>query len=310
MAPSRFYPPPSSLISRPLEVQSLWMLVAAFLFAAMAVLVKFASEAHSLAEIIFWRGAVGIVVVAMITRWQGVSIRTGKPWLHLSRGAAGLASLGLYYYTIAELPVGTAFTLQYTSPIWVAVLGTIAFRDRAHWQLPAAIALGFAGAVMVLQPTFSADQALTGLLGLLGALLSGAAYINVRKLALEGEPESRIVFYFALFMMLGAAIWIVADQRMLFELRGLAFMLGAGCLATLGQLALTRAFSRGKSILAATLSYAGVAFAVLFGWLFWDETLPLGGAAGIALIVASGVLATFATVRQPPPGRSGTPGTA
>jgi len=286
-------------------MQSLWMLLAAFLFAAMAVLVKFASGAHSLGEIIFWRGAVGIVGIAIIARWQGVSIRTGKPWLHLSRGAAGLAALGLYYYTIAELPVGTAFTLQYTSPIWVAVLGMIAFRDRAHWQLPVAIALGFAGVAMVLQPTLSPAQTLTGLLGLIGAIFAAAAYINVRKLALEGEPESRIVFYFALFMMLGAALWIIAEQRMRIEARGLAFMLGSGCLATLAQLALTRAFSRGKSILAATLSYAGVVFAVLFGWMFWDETLPAGGAAGIALIVASGVLATFATARQAPPDKRG-----
>lgn len=279
-------------------MQALWMLLAAFLFAAMAVLVKFAISAHSLAEVIFWRGFVGIAGVAAISRWQGISIRTHKPWLHLSRGAAGLAALGFYYYTIAELPIGTAFTLQYTSPLWVAVLGTIAFRDRAHWQLPAAIALGFAGVVMVLQPTFSSDQWLTGLAGLIGAFFAGAAYVNVRKLAVEGEPESRIVFYFALFMMLGAALWIIAEQRMRLEARGLAFMLGSGCLATLAQLALTRAFSRGKSILAATLSYAGVLFAVLFGWIFWDETLPAGAAAGIALIVASGVLATFATAKQ------------
>ena len=282
-------------------MQSLWMLLAAFLFAAMAVLVKFAVDAHSLAEIIFWRGAVGIVSVAALARAQGVSIRTGRPWLHVTRGAAGLAALGFYYYTIAELPVATAFTLQYTSPIWVAVLGTLAFRDRAHWKLPLSIALGFSGVILVLQPTISSEQLVTGLLGLIGAFFAGAAYINVRKLAAEGEPESRIVLYFALFMTLGAALWMLAEQRMLIEWRGLAFMLGAGCLATMAQLALTRAFSRGKSILAATLSYSGVAFAVFFGWIFWDESLPAGGAAGIAMIVASGVLASFATARQDTP---------
>lgn len=289
-------------------MQSLWMLLAAFLFAAMAVLVKFATDAHSLAEIIFWRGAVGIVSVAALARAQGVPIRTAHPGLHFTRGAAGLAALGFYYYTIAELPVATAFTLQYTSPIWVALLGTLAFRDRAHWKLPLAIALGFAGVVLVLQPTISSEQLVTGLLGLIGAFFAGAAYINVRKLAAEGEPESRIVFYFALFMTLSAALWMLAEQRMLLEWRGLAFMLGAGCLATMAQLALTRAFSRGKSILAATLSYSGVVFAVLFGWIFWDETLPPGGAAGIALIVASGVLATFATARQAAPPAAARPG--
>ena len=280
-------------------MQSLWMLLASFLFAVMAVLVKFAIDAHSLAEVIFWRGTVGIVSVALLTRAQGVSLATRRPWLHFTRGAAGLAALGLYYYTIAEMPVGTAFTLQYTSPIWVAVLGTIAFRDRAHWKLPLAVALGFAGVVLVLRPTFSPEQLVTGVIGLVGAFCAGAAYINVRKLAAEGEPESRIVFYFALFMTAGAALWMIAEQRMLLEGRGLGFMIGAGVLATMAQLALTRAYSRGKSILAATLSYSGVVFAVIFGWMFWDESLPAIGAAGVALIVASGVLATFATARAP-----------
>src|SRR5688572_8978839 len=89
-------------------MQSLWMLLASFLFAAMGVCVKLASELYSTSEIVMYRGIIGIVILGSMIRLQGGSFKTTMPLAHLWRCVVGVASLWLWYYTIAALPLATA----------------------------------------------------------------------------------------------------------------------------------------------------------------------------------------------------------
>lgn len=278
-------------------MQSLWMLMASFLFAIMAVFVKFASHDYSAAEMVFYRGLFGVAGMILFARSQNLTLATRHLPSHLVRGIAGFLSLWMWFYTLAHLPLATSVTLNYTSPLWVALFAALYFREPVHWQLPAALAAGFAGVVLMLQPTLTEDQYFVGAVGAGSGMLAAFAYLTVKKLSDLHEPEWRIVYYFSVASVICAGIWVLVEEAHALTLRGAALLAGVGISATLAQLALTRAFGKGHTLLTANLGYSGVVFSIIFGIAFWEETLPFIGWAGMALTVASGALATW-SVRQ------------
>ena len=82
--------------------QALWMVLASFLFATMAVGVKSASNSFTTFEIIFYRGLVSVIFMAVVVRARGASLRTPVPMMHLTRSGVGVLSLGSWFYAIAH----------------------------------------------------------------------------------------------------------------------------------------------------------------------------------------------------------------
>ncbi len=273
-------------------MQSLWMVVASFLFACMGVCVKLAAETFSAPEIVFYRSAVSLLLMFSLMRLRGTGFATPHLRYQMFRGASGFVSLLMYFYAIAMLPLATAVTLNYTSPIFLALYFATFAGMRLRAGMIAALAIGFVGVVVVLQPTLSSEQLAGGLIALGSGIISGLAYFNVRELGARGEPEARTVFYFSLFATLCSAVWMLLHEFHPVDLRGGLLLFGVGTFATLAQLCMTRAYKRGKPIVAASLAYTAIVFASLFGIVLWDEVLPAGAWTGIALIVASGIAAS------------------
>ncbi len=279
-------------------MQSLWMLVASLLFACMGVCVKFAAATHSAVEITFWRSLISLALMFALVRLRGVPLRTPHWRWQLTRGAVGFAALFSYFYAIALLPLATAVTLNYTSAIFLAL-----YLALAGWRLQrgilGALAIGLAGVALLLRPTFHADQLFGGLVGLASGVLAGMAYFSVRELGARGEAETRTVFYFSLVSVVGSGIWLLfVDWHPVDADSGL-LLLGVGIFATLAQLAMTRAYARGKTLAAAALSYSTVVFSCLFGMLFWGEVLGTSAWTAIGLIVLSGIAATHFSRASP-----------
>jgi len=152
--------------------------------------------------------------------------------------------------------------------------------------------LGLVGVILLLRPSFHADQLIGGLFGLVTGILAGLAYYNVRELGELGEREERTVFYFTLFSTVASALWMALFEFHSVDLQGGLLLLGVGASATVAQLAMTRAYQRGKTLVSASLAYTTVIFASFFGMLLWHETLSLAAWLAIVLIVASGLIAT------------------
>ncbi|RZI80627.1 MAG: DMT family transporter [Rubrivivax sp.] len=283
------------------------MVIATLLFAAMGVCVKKASVEVSTGEVVFFRGLVGAVMMALLAWGQRLSLATSVPQLHLWRGFAGVTALSLWFYAIGHLPLSTAVTLNYMSSVWMAVfLGLRVlwrqWRGRPGKPIPPslllAIAVGFVGVALVLRPTLQRDQWFEGLLGVASGMLSAWAYLQVASLGRAGEPEHRVVFYFSLFGTVagllisaamagtGHAVWRQPSAM------GWVWLVGIGGFATLAQLAMTRAYARGQALVMASLQYLGIAHAFVLGvWLF-DDPVSLLSLVGMALIVLAGVAAT------------------
>lgn len=288
-------------------MQAIWMIGAAFFFASMAVGIKFASTQFNAFEIVFYRGLVGVVFIAWLCRVRGISLYTRVPMMHVWRNVVGVTSLLCWFYAIAGLPLATAMTLNYLSGVWVATFligGTLVMGRvddmRRQGPLVLAVMASFAGVVMMLRPTIEQNQLFAGLIGLFSGLMAALAYMQVAALGRAGEPESRTVFYFSLGAMLAGLVGMLFSGAHAWHWPEAGWLLPIGVFAALGQLCLTRAYTRGATMVVANMQYSGIVFAALYGlWLFDNPIAPLSWA-GIALIVASGIAATALRARALP----------
>ena len=278
----------------------LLMITATLLFATMSMCVKLASENYSIGEIVFYRGIVGAFMTVLLARAHGETLHTSLPAMHFWRSLTGVSSLGLWFYAIEKLPLATAVTLNYTSPIWMVVLliggsafGNTGNSERVDARLVCTVLIGFAGVICVLEPTMERDQLWGGLMGLLSGLLAALAYLHVAALGRAGEPEDRVVFYFSLgSIAAGALATTLIDEWHTHTLQGGALLLAVGLLATLAQLLLTRAYNIGRMLVNGSLQYLGIAWSYLYGIFLFDD--PVTGIAllGMGLIVLAGLAAT------------------
>jgi drug/metabolite transporter (DMT)-like permease len=264
----------------------------------MGVFVKLGAAYFSHIELVFYRSFFGLLLVYMIMRQQHVSVATGYWRAHFWRGISGTVALALFFYCITVLPLATAVTLNYTAPLFLTLLTMLVFKDKFHLPLTVAIALGFCGVVLLLHPTMERDQLLPGLLGLISGFLAGVAYLNVKQLGIIGEPETRTVFYFSLTASVGSGLWMLFGQVHAVTLHGFAILLGLGSTATLAQLAMTRAYRIGNTLVVGSMAYSTIIFASLFGILIWHEVLPLSSWLGMAFIIAGGVLSLRLTPKH------------
>lgn len=281
-------------------MNALWMLVAALLFSLMGVGVKLAGQHYSVAEIVFYRSLIGAIALFAMTRWRGLSVATPLAARHLWRSLTGTCALALFFYSVTVLPLGTAMTLNYTSPLFLAamLLGAAARARRAvDWKLVAAILAGFAGVVLILQPSFTQEQGFAAVAGLISGVLSAAAYWHVRELGRLGEPEWRTVFYFSLAGTVFGGLAMLIGTTAAHSTHGVLLLAGVGFSALLAQLAMTRAYARGHALTTANLQYSAVVFATLLGIVIFGDRIPAGGWIGIAIIIVSGTVSAALSAR-------------
>lgn len=291
-----------------MQLQALWMVLGAFLFASMGVCIKFASSHFNNFELVFYRGLIGLVFMWVLTRARGVSLVTRVPSMHLWRSVVGVTALSTWFFAIGHLPLATAMTLNYMSSVWLAtfVLGGALLLQRKgeavrqQGPLVLTVLAGFGGVALMLRPTLANDQLFAGLVGLMSGIFSAFAYLQVSALAKVGEPETRTVFYFSVGATVVGAVGAVVTGWSTWVWPHALWLLPIGLLAVLGQLCMTRAYSSGATLVVANLQYAGIVFAAFYSiWIFQDH-LPLLGWVGMALIVASGVVATLLRARAVP----------
>ncbi len=273
-----------------------YMMLSALAFAVMGILVKTAGGAGiPLLEIILARAVISVLLSLYAIARAGVHPLGNQRWWLLARGVTGFFSLNCVFYAVLHLPFAEATLLQYLHPIFTAALAFVLLREVPTTGTLICVALSVLGLVVMLMPAFlnsvSDRDTLAVLAGLGGAFGSGLAYVIVRKLASTEHP-SVIVLYFPMVcvpsaLLLGFDEFVWPDESMLWVL------LGVGCFAQLGQIALTRAMSLDSASRAASLSYVQIVFAMLLGLVFFGEWPTVYTLLGAGLIIAGAVISTL-----------------
>jgi len=288
---------------------ALWMLASGLFFTAHGVFVKLAADRFGLAELMLYRSVFIVVAIALFAWSRGWPLRTPHWRAHLLRSIAGVVSMLLFFACLAHAPLATAVTLNYTSPLFLALITGLLLRERIAPLSLAAIVTGFAGVLALLQPWAGDAPPLgPGLLGLAGGAVAALAYLGIRKLGALGEPEWRTVFYFALLGLVTGAAALPVTGATAVRVVDLPVLAGIGACALAAQLAMTFAYSRGATLGVATLSYCGVLFAGLFDLVAWGQSPSATGWLGMALIAGAGVMTVLA--RHAPSARATLAGSA
>ena len=274
---------------------SLWMLVAALGFAIMGALVKVGAQKFSSSELVFYRSIFGLIVIWLYIAVNKLPLATPVMFKQMSRAVVGFTSLVLFFYAIAHLPLATAITLNYTSPLFLAIFTPLLLHEKPKKSLFIGLIIGFIGVSLLLKPNFTSADWLAGGIGLLSGIGAAFAYIHVKQLGKANEPDWRTVFYFTLISTIGAGLWMFFDSFHTIEWQDLPVLLGLGFSATIAQLAMTRAYRTGNTLVVASLAYVTVILASLFGVLWWNEHLSLDAWLAIALIILSGVISVRTT---------------
>lgn len=280
-------------------MQSLWMLMASFMFAGMGACIKIAADhGASLAHVVVFRGIPSVLLILVWALATGRSLRPLSWKLHVYRNVSGVTAMWMGFFAISSLPLSTAVSLNYTAPLFIAGWMLVAGGSQRDPVRLLAVVAGFLGVVAILRPSVTDDQLMPAAVGLLGGAISAVAMMQVRQLGRSGEPEWRTVFIFSCFVCLsGLASFGVLGWHDI-NLTALLALVSVGLFGLVGQLAMTRAFGLGSALLTAALQYTTIIFAVLLGWIFWSDMPDLFAWAGMGLIVASGLLSSWRTYSE------------
>jgi drug/metabolite transporter (DMT)-like permease len=252
----------------------------------MGALTKQAARTVDTWNVVLWRSVVVTAVSFALLRRAGISLRPGNPKLLVWRALVGMAAMLCYFWSLGRVPLGTATTLLYTSPLLTVLLSPSLLHERpARGTLPLAI-VGFVGVALIVRP------AVLGLdLGVLAALSSSVfaalAFIAVRALR-QSDPSARIVWYFSVISILLSAPPALYHGLPTRPVEWLV-LLGVGIAATGGQLSMTQAYRVERAAVVGPLSYATVVLSFLLGLLLWSEMLTALATVGMALVIVAGV---------------------
>lgn len=280
---------PAGVLRRiPLGIR--YMAAAAFFFSLMSLLVKAAGQRLPPQEMVLARSVAGVVLSWHWLRARGISPWGNRRGLLLVRGFVGFGGLSAFFFALTRLPLADATVIQYTNPVFTAILAALFLAETLRARDTGLILLSLAGVVLMTRPGFlfgGLEERLDPFavaVALAGALLSAAAYVIVRALSRTEDPVV-IVFWFALVAAAGSIPFTAAGGLMPtpWEWAALAAI---GVVTQLGQVSLTRGLKEEPAGRAMAVGYMQIVFAAAWGALFFAELPDLWGMTGAILIIA------------------------
>ena len=259
--------------------------LSAFLFASMGVLIRLASHTVDNPTIVFFRNAVGLLVLMPLAVQGGRQFwGTQRLQMHLWRALVGLTAMYGFFYAIAHLKLSSAMVFTYSSPVFIPLVAWLFLRERLTALTLGAAMTGLIGVVLVAKPDQGFFNSLS-LIGLLSSLLAATAFVTVRAMT-DTEPATRIVFYFCLIATVVSAapmFWLWRSYS------GHEWLLlgGIGILATISQVCLSKAYGYAPASAIGPANYLAIVFAGVWAASLWGEYPDSLGLTGMVLILVA-----------------------
>lgn len=267
-----------------------YMLCSALSFSLMNVCVRMAGDLPSMQKS-FFRNLISLLT-ALLLIWRErtpLTVPQGQ-WKHLlSRSFFGTVGVVCNFYSVDHMLLSDATMLNKMSPFFSMLFSVWLLREKATWLqlLLSCTALG--GCVFILKPSVSGLISPAAAVALLGGLLAGLAYAEVRVLGVRKVHKNIIILVFSAFSCLASLPFLLFDYTPM-SLRQLGFLLLAGVTATGGQFGITAAYCRAPAAEISVYDYSQILFAALFGYLFFRQLPDRLSVVGYAVICAAAVL--------------------
>ena len=285
----------------------LYVIAGISVFSIQDVIIRSIAGSYPVHEIVFVRSVVALVPLLVIAHVDGglIGLRTRRPWAHVLRGGAMLASYTAYYLALVALPLALAVALYFVAPLLITALSHLLLGEKAQLRRWLAVAIGFIGVVIMTRPSGGGIEP-AAVLAVLAALFYAFSAILTRRL---GATESGVslalsatLVYFAVNGLLG--LWIgdgalaqKGHPSLEFLLRAWMWptwrdfwlMAACGLIAAFGFYFLSQAYRLAQATTVSPFEYVGLPLAALWGFLFWREVPQATTILGVVLIVGSGL---------------------
>jgi len=262
------------------------VLASSFIFGFSNVLVKWSMTEYPVGEALFIRSVAALAVLAPFLRPRDLMAAARiSPRLQLLRMVLSAMEIGCYYWAISSLQLADVSAFYLSSPIMLTALSAIVLRetvDRARWL---AIFVGFVGVLVALQPSSHA-VAWPACVALLGNTFYAVILTTTRSLR---RTPNRVLVALQLFSVVVAGgvtlpfAWITPTWPALFMLSVV------GMISISGSILLNRALQLAPASVIAPFQYAGIVWAIVFGYFFFDDVPNLALVAGAAIIIGAGL---------------------
>ncbi len=265
---------------------ALLLFFSAVLFGVIGGLVKRLSLVQSTESLVFFRNALGLLVLLpLMGVWGQDGLATREFGSHAYRELSGLGGMYLSFFALGRMPLADAMALGYTAPLFMPFIARVRLGEAMPRHVAPALALGFLGVLLILKPGVGVFR-LVALAALGSGLLAAVAQVGIRHLT-RTEPSYRIVFYFGLVSTVVSGVpavfrWKTPPMSLW------PTLLLVGVLATAAQLLLTAGYRRTSPARGGPMMYVAVATAGAMDWILWRRLPDALSLAGAAAIVGSG----------------------
>ena len=283
-----------------------WMLVALSCFTFLAVASRELTAVMGTLEILFWRSLLGCVIVVLLLARAGVLNQQGlQPQLvswHLLRNAPHFAGQCAWLIAIAALPLAEVFALEFTTPLWAALLAALFMGEALNRGRWISLLLGFAGVLLILRPGAALINP-ASLVMLAGAVGFGISVIVTRKLTqlLNNHAHAFLLVLFYMTLMQGlmalALLLLSAGLRPPPAASGL-WLVVAALTALAAHYSLTRALSNADASVVMPMDYLRLPLIMVVAWWLYGESVTLYLLLGAALIIAGNALGLYIQLRR------------
>ncbi len=262
-----------------------WMAGAVVSFTSMAVGGREVSDTLDTFELMTYRSLVGLAVVGVVATglgWTG-RIHARRMRLHVGRNVAHFVGQNLWFYALAIAPLAQVIALEFTSPLWVALLAPLFLSERLTGIRMFAAALGFVGTLIIAQP--SIEHVPPGLTAALGAAVCFATTAIFTKVLTRTEPVISILFWLTVMQSVFGLVCAGIDGNMTApSMETAPWLLVIGVAGLSAHLCLTQALSIAPATVVMPLDFARLPVVALVGVLLYGEPLGLALVAGAAII--------------------------
>ncbi|MEM8729958.1 MAG: DMT family transporter [Pseudomonadota bacterium] len=268
------------------------------LFTGMAALVKLVTETVPPGETVFFRSFFALPVI-VIWIWHRGELRQAlvprNVGGHVWRGLFGTAAMACNFAGLGLLPLPEVTAIGYAAPIFTVIFAAVFLGERIRFVRISAVTLGLIGVMIVASPRLSlpaneitAGASLGALLVLASAVLRALVQIHIRTLV-KTEHTAAIVFYFSLTSTVLSLFtlpmgWVMPAPHIL------ALLCLIGLIGGVAQILVTSAYRFAGASMLAPYDYASLIFAIVIGYLFFDEWPTLVMLGGAALVISGNVL--------------------
>jgi drug/metabolite transporter (DMT)-like permease len=280
------------------------MAYGAFWFSVMSLFVKIAGQRLPSMEIVLVRAVVTLVLSYALVRRAKLALRGNRRSLLILRGLLGCGALTCFYFSIVHLPLAEATVIQYTNPVFAALLAGVLLGERLGRRELAGVAASMVGVLLIARPSFlfagsAPIDPLHVWIAVAGALFSATAYVTVRMLRNIDSPLV-VVFYFPLVTVpiilpfaLVNWIWPTPVEW--------AMLVGIGTATQIAQVYMTRGLQLEPAGRATAVGYLQIVFAAAWGVLLLGEHPDRWSVLG-ATVIIGGTLLVSLSRRAPVPG--------